>query len=120
MIRCILLFLHEAKLFSLFAVYIKNTQRYPPSPGANNLAENFIYTFTKMQICKLVLPGFIQQTKSFLCPNERVMEEGNTHITLSGLFTQEGRRTRLRINDKCEALSLASEGLRGGMGINKS
>lgn len=53
----------------------KHTLRYPPYSGANNLMENFIYTFTMMQISKLVLLGFIQQTKWFPCPNERVMEE---------------------------------------------
>lgn len=42
---------------------------------------------------------------------------------LSNLFIQEGKLKwpirKERFKDKCEALSLASEGLRGAKGINK-
>lgn len=56
-----LLFLLEAK--SAFTVNIKKTHEDILHIRCRQSSENFIYTFTKMQICKLVLQGFIQQTK---------------------------------------------------------
>lgn len=47
--------------------------KIPCIPCCQQSSENFIYTFTEMQICKLGLAGLIQ-SKSFVCPNEMVIE----------------------------------------------
>lgn len=52
--------------------------KIPCIPCCQQSSENFIYTFTVMQICKLGLAGLIQ-SKSFVCPNEKVTEVGTAH-----------------------------------------
>lgn len=69
--------------------------KIPCIPCCQQSSENFIYTFTVMQICKLGLAGLIQ-SKPFVCPNEKVTEVGCNqqrtvaiHHHLFSLFIQE-------------------------------